>query len=51
MREIRNNDGKLVCRVDESAGTVEISVKGCKTLIHMSTDGTIKVVNTKDTAA
>jgi len=50
MREIRNSDGKLVCRIDEITGTVEIVVKGCVTLIERAEDGEIKVVNHKKSA-
>ena len=30
MSEVRNLDGKLVCRVDEATGTVEIKIKDWK---------------------
>lgn len=32
MQAIRNARGKLVCRLDEKAGIIEIVRKGCKTL-------------------
>jgi len=51
MSEIRNLDGKLVCRVDEASGIVEIKVKGCITQIKLNPDGTAKVIHRKDTAA
>ena len=50
MREVRNSEGRLVCRVDERTGAVEISIKGCVTLIERTQDGGIKVVNSKETA-
>ena len=45
MRDIKNDAGKLVCRLDEKAGLVEIVQKGCKTLIHFNLDGTAEVIN------
>jgi len=50
MREIRNSDGRLVCRVDEATNTIEISVKGCTTLISLTSDGKIKTKNIKRVA-
>ncbi len=50
MREIRNSDGRLVCRINERTGAVEISVKGCVTLIQRTHDGKVEVVNRKKTA-
>jgi hypothetical protein len=50
MCEIRNSDGRLVCRIDERAGEVEIKAKGCVTLLKLQPDGTISVVNIKETA-
>ena len=47
MRDIKNNAGKLVCRLDEKAGIVEIVHKGCKTLIHFMPDGTAAIINTE----
>lgn len=51
MSEIRNLDGKLVCRIDNQSGIVEIKIKDCITLIKVNTDGTTKVINQKSTAA
>ena len=45
MRDIRNSQGKLVCRIDKTSKTVEIAVKGCITVIQFSDDGTISVIN------
>lgn len=46
MEEIRNGQGKLVCRVDKPTKTVEIAVKGSVTTICFTADGKIKVINT-----
>lgn len=51
MSEIRNLDGRLVCRVDDTTGTVEIKIKDCITLIKVKPDGTTEVINRKDPAA
>ena len=51
MSEIRNLDGKLVCRIDHVSGTLEIKVKDCITLIKVNPDGTTEVVNRKNLAA
>lgn len=48
MSEVRNLDGKLVCRVYEATGTVEIKIKDCITLIKRNADGTTEVVNLKN---
>ncbi len=29
LTEIRNNQGKLVCRIDKPSKTIEIAIKGC----------------------
>lgn len=50
MEEVRNSQGKLVCRVDKASKSVEIVLKGCTTLIRFSDDGTIRVIN-KDNVA
>jgi len=47
MRDIKNSNGKLVCRIDEEASIVEIVHKGCKTLIRFNPDGTAEVINTE----
>ena len=46
MKDIKNCQGKLVCRVDEKARIVEIIQKGYKTLICFKADGTAEVINT-----
>ena len=48
--DIRNNAGRLVCRVDKLRRTVEIVQKGCTTLISFSDDGRINVINKNKTA-
>lgn len=45
MTEIRNSQGKLVCRADKDSKTVEIAVKGNVTVIRFTDDGKIKVTN------
>ena len=50
MREVRNSEGRLVCRIDERTGAVEIIVKGCVTVIERTQDGGVKVVNRKKSA-
>ena len=51
MNEVRNLDGRLVCCIDETTGTVEIRIKNCTTLIKRNLDGTMKVVNVKKPVA
>lgn len=51
MNEVRNLDGRLVCRVDDATGTVEIKIKDCTTVIKRNPDGTIEVMNIKNPAA
>ena len=46
MQDIRNGNGKLVCRLDEKAGVVEIVHKGYKTLICFKSDGKAEILNT-----
>ncbi|MCM1295583.1 MAG: hypothetical protein NC311_08570 [Muribaculaceae bacterium] len=43
--EIRNNQGKLVCKVERNSKTVEIAVKGYVTLVKFCEDGNINVIN------
>ena len=45
MKEVRNEDNRLVCCINEDTGTVEIIVKGRTTLIHMMPDGSMEVIN------
>jgi len=45
MTAIRNNDGKIVCFLDEATGNVEIKVKGCTTLIKSKPGGKPEIIN------
>ncbi len=44
MTEIRNSCGKLLCRVDVKTKTIEIVIKGQKTLIQFF-DNDVKITN------
>ena len=48
MDDVRNIDGRLVCRVNEQTGVIEISVKGCITRIKQQPDGKFNIVNIKE---
>ncbi|MDD4494680.1 MAG: hypothetical protein PHV32_10120 [Eubacteriales bacterium] len=50
MQEVRNSDGRLVCRLDEFTNTIEIKLKDCTTRIKFNLDGTAEVVNIKEVA-
>jgi hypothetical protein len=50
MREVRNDEGRLVCKIDEATGAITINIKGYVTVILLKPDGEIKVVNFKKTA-
>ena len=47
MTNVRNENGKLVCKVDSSLKTVEIVQKKFKTIICFTTDGKVKITNLK----
>ena len=47
MHEIRNSDGRLVCRIDEAAGIVEIYIKGCLTQIQWTPEGKVRIAHTR----
>ena len=47
MREIRNSDGRLVCRIDEAAGVIEIYIKGCLTCIQWVPGGKAKITHAR----
>ena len=47
MENVRNGSGKLVCRIDKNKKIVEIVIKGEKTLIIFSDDGTVFINNIK----
>jgi len=46
MEEVRNSNGKLVCRIDKDKHIVEIVTKGIKTTIRFSEDGMVEITNT-----
>ena len=48
MREVRNLDSKLVCRVDDARGIVEIAQRNCKTVIRLKPEGKIEIINTRN---
>lgn len=51
MYGVRNSDGRLVCRINESAITViEIRIKNCVTLIKLNSNGKVEIINTKNPA-
>ena len=43
MKEVRNQRGKLICRLNEKYRIVEIQEKNRKTLIRFKPDGKIEV--------
>lgn len=45
MKEVRNKDGKLVCRVDADQKLVEIVRKGVLTTLRFARDGTVEVLH------
>jgi len=47
MQEIRNPAGRLVCRVDESSGVVEILTKGILTRISRTPAGTFQITHAR----
>lgn len=51
MNEVRNLDGKLVCRIDDASGIIEIKVKDCITQIKVNPDGSTEITNHKNPAA
>ena len=51
MLEVRNSDDRLVCCLDETSGTVEIRVKDCTTLLKRNPDGTMMIINNKNSAS
>lgn len=50
MKEVRNERGKLVCRLNEKYRIVEIQEKNQKTLICFLPNGKIKVRNLREMA-
>ncbi|MCL1797972.1 MAG: hypothetical protein FWG24_06665 [Eggerthellaceae bacterium] len=47
MFEVRNAEGKLVCRIDPPNLTVEIVMKGQKTVVVFVSDSNPIVINSK----
>ncbi len=47
MCEVRNGDGRLVCKADKSNKSIEIRVKNCVTLIEWLPNGKLKITNIK----
>jgi hypothetical protein len=43
MNEVRNSDGKLVCRIDKKERMIEIVNKGCITEIRFHPDDTPEI--------
>lgn len=48
--DIRNSQGKLVCRIDQPSKTIEIAIKCCVTTIRFTDDGKVNIENTQKTA-
>jgi hypothetical protein len=49
MRDIRNPAGKLVCRLDEDIGVIEIRRRGYRTVLRLRLKGAVLVENTRHT--
>lgn len=47
MTEIKNANGKLVCKLDQKSRTIEIVSKGFKTSIRFLESGELVVLNEK----
>lgn len=48
MKDIKNGNGKLVCKVDEKNRIIEIIHKGHKTILQFLENGTLVVLNTQN---
>jgi len=48
LKEVRNLDGKLVCRINKKRKIIEIKIKNCLTQIELLSDGSANVINTKN---
>ena len=42
MRDVRNTEKRLVCRVDDEAGEIVIKTKDCITKLKLGPDGLYK---------
>ncbi|MDR0887016.1 MAG: hypothetical protein LBN22_11840 [Clostridiales Family XIII bacterium] len=47
MEDVRNSDGRLVCRINRETTHIEIKSKGCITILNQKSDGTIAIDNIK----
>jgi hypothetical protein len=47
MRDIRNLAGKLICRLDEDIGYIEIKRKGCLALLRFSPKTPVTIQNAR----
>ena len=47
MQEIRNSDGRLVWRINETANIIEIYTKGCLTRIQWTPEGKFKITHAR----
>ena len=47
MKQVRNANGKFVCMADAATRTVEIIIKGFKTIVRFTADGRVEIINTK----
>ncbi len=50
LLDIRNSQGRLVCRIDGHSKTIEIAIKCCVTTIRFTDDGKVNVQNTEKSA-
>lgn len=48
MKDIKNSNGKLVCKVDEKNKIIEIVHKGHKTILQFSENGKLVVLHTQN---
>jgi len=47
MIDVRNSDGKLVCRFYEKEQIIEIVFKNCITIIRINQDKIFEIINKK----
>lgn len=48
MHDIRNLNGKLVCRADQKLLSVDVVHRGMKTTIRFMPDGGMTIINTNE---
>jgi hypothetical protein len=46
MHDIRNH-GKLMCRIDEAAGVIQIQVRNYLTTIHWTPEGKLRITHAR----